>query len=237
MRDKPPAPIKQPPKPTRNAADIAKLVTGLTAAFIAQWYPEAAIAGAVFPVIIDRYVNRPLKLLFKELEQGNIGSLSSELFAAFIPMTYKLLEKAKEGEYEHNLRILAAYLVGELKQDVPEPGNFSNMARRVEGLSAIDLKVMALIDASQSQITHSSTDEGTERSRPYVSVGSLKQSRDSQGLTRADLAEALVDLGSRGFLIPDGATRTGKMEEYFYVSRSFLDLMDRARARVTSAST
>jgi hypothetical protein len=38
-------------------------------------------------------------------------------------------ESVKRGEYEHTLEVLAAYLVGELKQEVPEPGNFLQMGK------------------------------------------------------------------------------------------------------------
>ena len=40
---------------------------------------------------------------------GNVRDLSHEQIVPFMPMAYKFFEAAKEGEYEHNLRILAAF--------------------------------------------------------------------------------------------------------------------------------
>lgn len=228
-------PIRNLPSPVENAGTIAKLVTGVAAAFTAVWYPEAGIAGAVLPFIIDHYVERPRKILLEELKKGNIQDLSAEQVAPLCPMTYKFLEAAKEGECEHNLRILAAYLVGELKQKAADDpaARFSRMVRRVEGLSDIDLKVMSLIDISDSTTVRTSTDEGTERTRPFVGANFLKNSQHNKwGLTRTDIQESIQDLAGRGFLIPDGATRLSKSEEYYRGSQAFLDLMERARDHI-----
>jgi hypothetical protein len=53
--------------PTKNAADIAKLTTGVAFAVAGIWFPPAAIAAAVLPIVIDRYVNKPRDLLIKAL--------------------------------------------------------------------------------------------------------------------------------------------------------------------------
>jgi hypothetical protein len=53
----------------------------------------------------------------------------------------QVLRGGKAGEYEHNLRILAQYLTGELKQEEPEAAHFARMVRRVERVSRTDLKV------------------------------------------------------------------------------------------------
>jgi hypothetical protein len=219
------------PKPTPHAADIAKLTTGVAAAFASIWFPPAAIVGAILPIIIDRYADRPRDLLLRELQKGNIQDLSSEQITAFVPMTYKFLEAAKEGEYEHNLEILATYLAGELHQTVPDAGNFLRMVRRVEGLSTTDLKTMAIIDTSLSDPV-SVAEEATGK-RPYVTATGLEGSQyNKHHLTHRMIQESLVDLAARGFLIADGATRLSKPEEWFFASQSFHDLLGRARERV-----
>ena len=179
------------PSPVENAGMVAKLVTGVATAFTAVWYPEAGILGAILPIVIDHYVERPKQLLLRMLKEGQIQDLSAEQLAPLVPMTYKFFEAAKEGEYARNLRILAAYLTGELKQKLPDAaGNFSRMVRRVEGLSETDLKVMVLIDTSLATITKTSTDEGSEREPPFVAATALKNSPHNRwGLTRTDIEE------------------------------------------------
>lgn len=233
-------PINNLPSPVESAGTIAKLVTSVAFAFTAVWYPEAGIAGAVLPFIIDRYVNRPKHILLEELKKGNIQDLSAEQFAPLCPMTYKFLEAAKEGEHERNLRILAAYLVGELKQKTGDEAaaKFSRMVRCVEGLSDIDLKVMALIDIWLSTIVKPPTDEDTGRARAFVSSTGLKDSLHNKwGLTRANIQDSIQDLAGRGFLIPDGASRMSKSEELYRPSQTFFDLMDRARDIKADAAT
>jgi hypothetical protein len=115
-------------------------------------------------------------------------------------------------------------------QEVPDAASFSRMVRRVEGLSQVDLKVMTLIEASLTSIVRSSTDQGSDRERPFVAASSLSGSPANKwALTRFEIQESLVDLAARGFLVPDGGTRLSKGEEYYFASRSFLDLMGRVR--------
>ncbi len=104
------------------------------------------------------------------------------------------------------------------------------MARRVEGLSSTDLKVMALIDTSLATITEFSTDEDYSGERPFVTAISIKESPQNKWhLTKIEIRESLIDLWGRGFLIPDEATRVGKSGGYYYASQAFLELMARAR--------
>ena len=133
----------------------------------------------------------------------------------------------KEGEYEHNLRILAALLRGELEQEAPDAANFARMGRRVEGMSLTDLKVIAMIDEILSRY------EGEQRNRAFVSASRLEKSdQNKHNLSKKQIQEALVDLVGRGFLIADGATRTDKSEEYYFGSTALSELMDRAREQV-----
>jgi hypothetical protein len=221
------------PKPVPHAADIAKLTTGLATAFASIWFPAVAIAGPILSILIDRYADRPRDLLLNELRKGHIQDLSDEQAAAFIPMTYKFLEAAKEGEYEHNLEILAAYLAGELHQAAPDAAQFSRMVRRVEGLSPADLQVMTMIDLSLSDSSAPTLDEGARGHRPYIAAAFLEGSpHNRHHLVRIAIQESLVDLAARGFLITDGASRSSKHEEYYFPSQSFRELLGRARDRI-----
>jgi len=196
------------PAPVEGAGGIAKLTTGIATVIMAIWFPPAALAGPAFSYLIDRYVERPKKILLEELKSGNVDVLSNPQFTQFIPMGYKYFEAAKEGEYEHNLKILASFITNELKQDIPEAPNFSRMARRIEGLSKTELKVISLINSSLSTITRSSTNSPTQGERPYVSAHSLASDPSNKDkLDHSQLRESLAELASRGLLIPDGGVQ------------------------------
>ena len=55
----------------------------------------------------------------------------------------------------------------ELQMDEPDPSSFVKMARRVEGLSANELKVIALIDNSLSKISMASTSAPSPRDHSF----------------------------------------------------------------------
>ena len=132
----------QLPAPTEGSADVAKLATGVGSIIASMWFPGAAFAGPVLNFLIDKFVERPKRILMEALREGDLTLLTDEKRAEFIPMAYRFMEAAKEGEYEHNLRVLGAYIAQELQQDVSEASNVARLARRIEGLSSVEIKVM-----------------------------------------------------------------------------------------------
>ncbi len=225
------------PSPKKGAADVAKLTTGIAGVVAGYWFPGAGVIGPIASFAIEKWIKRPEKLLIEELKRGNIEILTDEKAATFIPMAYRFFEAAKEGEYENNLRLLAEFLKSELQMDEPDPSSFARMARRIEGLSRDELKVIALINASLSRITKSSTNAPTQSDRPFVSSHQLATDPSNrEGFDHFFLQEALSELAARGLLIADGASRSGKPEEYYFASTSFMELVEKARNTVNAAS-
>lgn len=221
------------PAPKKGAAEVAKLTTGIASAVAGIFFPGAGALGPIASFAIERWVKRPEKLLLEELKKGNLEILSDEKAATFIPMAYRFFEAAKEGEYEHNLKLLAEFLKSELQKEEPEPSSFARMARRVEGLSLNELKVIALIDASLSKISKPSTHAPAQSERPFVSAHQL--ANDPSNRAKFDplfLQEALSELAARGLLIADGASRLTKHEEYYFPSASLMELIEKARSTV-----
>jgi hypothetical protein len=73
--------------------------------------------------------------------------------------------------------------------------------------------------------------------RPFASVNQLAHDPNNRDhLDRFFLQEALTELASRGLLIADGATRSGKSEEYYFSSTSFLELISKAKDSVARAA-
>jgi hypothetical protein len=226
------------PTPKKGAAEVAKLTTSIAAAVAGIFFPGAGVLGPIASFAIEKWVKRPERLLLEELKRGNLAVLSDEKAATFIPMAYRFFETAKEGEYEHNLRLLAEFLKSELETEEPDPSSFARMSRRVEGLSLNELKVIALIDASLSKISKSSTNAPAQSERPFVSAHQL--ANDPSNRHKFDhffLQEALSELAARGLLIADGASRSSKHEEYYFASASFMELIEKARSTVKESTT
>jgi hypothetical protein len=219
------------PTPIEGAADVAKLTIGIASAIAGVFLPGAGVIGPIANFAIEKYIRRPEKILIDELKGGNLGVLTNEQVGAFIPMAYRFFEAAKEGEYEHNLRILAEFLKNELKADAPDEPSFARMARRIEGLTRDQLKVVALIDVALSDFSKLPSD-ASERfvGRPFVAAASLaKHQNNRDNFDHLTLQNALADLAGRGLLITDGATRLDKHEEYYFESSSFRELIEKAK--------
>ena len=117
-------------KSDRKRGDHFEMGPTNRACFCSNLVSPAAVAAVALEAVREKYVEQPKKLLLDELRKGNVQNLSAEQLAPLLPMTYKFLEAAKEGEYERNLRVLAAFLRGELEQEEPDAANFARMARR-----------------------------------------------------------------------------------------------------------
>jgi hypothetical protein len=226
------------PSTKKGATEVAKLTTGIAATIAGIVFPGASVLGPIASYAIDKYIKRPTEILIKELKSGNIEVLADEKAAAFIPMAYKFFEAAKEGEYEHNLRVLAELLKNEMQTDAPDTSGFARMSRRIEGLTHNELKVIVLINASLSAITRASTDAPTQTERPFVSAHSL--ANDPSNREKFDhfmLQEALSDLAGRGLLTVEGTTRFNKSEEYYFASSSFMELIEKAKNALNDAAS
>lgn len=228
--------MEQLPVPLKGSGDIAKLTTGIFTAAIAVWFPPAAMAAPLMNYLIDRCIQPAQKILLDKISSGNIEVLSEQQLAEYVPMAYRFFEAAKEGEYQHNLEILASYITNELKQDLPDAANFSRMARRLESLSKTELQVIALINSSSAVIARGDTRGSMQAPRPFVSASILVNDQNNKNnIDRFQLQESLSELASRGLLIPDGASRWSKAEEQYYVSKAFLDLVNRAKEAIEKA--
>jgi hypothetical protein len=172
-------------------------------------------------------------ILIEEVRRGNLRDLTDERLESLIPMAHKLAEASKQGEYEHNLRILAAFLRGELEQEIPDESNFARMARRVEFLSPTDLKVMVLVDAFVKHVKARMVKDASAQQLPFISATALSSSPlNKHQISKVEIQESLVDLVSRGFLMAHGAPTSGKTEEFYFLTNNFRALIDRAGARI-----
>lgn len=153
--------------------------------------------------------------------------LSKEDAAEFIPMGYRFLEAAKEGDHERNLKILAAYIAGELREGSPKAMNVKRVASRIEGLEEIDLQVIALI--KQVSIDENKSVFDSDSSTNFVAAALLEGHRSHfHNLNNRDIKASLANLSTRGPLLADGASRLDKKEEYYDLQPSLLDVIKKA---------
>lgn len=230
-------------KTTKNCSpglktDLVKLSIGIAANVAGVVFPGAGTIGPILNFAIDRYVKRPQQVLVEELHEQRLTELSEDKATDFVPMAYRYFEAAKEGDYEHNLRILASFIANELKQEIPDVPAVSRMARRLEGLTKKELKVIAMIDAFFASPDRKRLQSRLKSERPFVSAYGLANAPcNADRLDGEELADALTEIASRGLLIPDGATRLSKAEEYYFPSGAFVELFERAGEAIARTSS
>ncbi|MDQ0392232.1 hypothetical protein [Labrys monachus] len=217
-----------PPSPTEGAADVAALAAGIGAAVAATWFPvTAAVAAAAFTFAIGKFVKRGERILADRLRKGEVALLSAEKHAELVPMAYRFFEAVMQGEYEHTLEVLAAFIVGEVGEESPEAANFSRMAGRLEGISKNELRLIAHI---ASYVVPSANPR-------WVSVAAVKGPELVADL-RDDgiLAEGLNELSRRGFLTPKKDVDFFAKEDGFELSAAFYELVAKAGEAVSEQS-
>jgi hypothetical protein len=215
---------------TEGSVEVARLTAGICIAITSVFLPGVGLLGPLAEFAINKFVKRPEKLLIDELKKGNLEILDMENAAAFIPMAYKFFEAAKEGEYEHNLKLLAEILVNKLRAKILDVPSFARMSRRVEGLTMRDLRVIALIDTVLEAESGTLTSADGDPAPYLISSLSLAGSQlNRAGFDMPNIQESLADLSARGFLIAEGASRWDKGEEYYYPSSSFRELIENAK--------
>jgi hypothetical protein len=218
-------------------APEAKLALSIAGGIAAIFIPGAGLVQPVAAYVLDKYVRRAETILIDEINRGGITQLDDERAEALIPMAYKFFEAAKEGEYEHNLRVLAELLKSELVADTPDVSAFARMARRLEALTLTELKVIALTQAAMASRTTAPQEGPGPPKRPWVSA--LTLFNDPNNRDRFDyfvIQEVLSDLAGRGLLVADGAASVSKHEEYYYASSSFQSLIDKAEGSIAGAA-
>jgi len=208
----------------RNAVAVASEVTDLFLAFLTEVLPGAATISTAVKIALKRKIAKTQEILIEELKKGNFSALDSVQIEQFIPMGYRFWEAFKQGEAEHTLKILAAYLAQELGEAAPQAANFSRIARRLEGMTAPELETVARIQTFLDDPNNglvSDTFVSATQLHAYLSRSHVVDVRQ--------VAAHLAELSSRGFLVPDGASRVDKAEEYYYLTGAFHDLVKNAR--------
>ena len=216
------------PAITEHAVTVARVSvpTGLAAiaAMFPDWAPAVAIATPLAASITEYAIERPKRILMAELQRGEVVDLSGKQAAALVPMGYRFFLAARQGEYERNLRLLAAFLTAELKSEVCEPGSFADMTRRVEGLSAQSLHAIALIGEWERRR------HPQDGSMPMpATVGLLCDVRTfERPLSIHDAPDAVSDLAGRGLLNLSVLETIGNTQQHYSTTQPLRTLIARA---------
>ncbi len=197
--------MTQLPAPNEHGAAVARLAVptflAAASATLPSLAPVIALATPLAVSVTEFAIARPTRLLMDALRRGELVDLSEQQAAALMPMAYRFFLAARQGEYEHNLKLLAAFLTEELKSDACEPGSFLDMAKRLEGLTTSSLRAVALIGEWYER-----PDTGVPRREGKAVTGPLlsNAAEFTAPMSLDTATDAIADLSGRGLLFDQG---------------------------------
>jgi hypothetical protein len=186
------------PQPAKNATVVYDVVCGV----LADFFP----GGATIKTIVDTYLQNKRsgieRLLLEAISERGIGAIDEEQFEFYVPAIYRFVEQVRVGEYEHNLRVLAALIADGCAQasGPADAGVISRAAKRLELISFEELVTLAATKAAWDM----RLSEGpTLQSEFTIDNLAILRAHDAQGqsLELPELAERLHELSVRGLLL------------------------------------
>lgn len=222
------SPLNEAPQPNNNAADVYEIC----AAIMSTLLPPLAALKAGADILIRKRMEEGQRLLIAEIGQMGTGKLADEKWDFYVPAAYRFFEQARLGEYEHNLRVLAKLISGDLNAqecDV-DIGKIGRAARKLEMLPKKHL--VALSRCKRAFEIHAAT----ERFDGYwmcINACELHTSLTEVGVNAEviECQEWLHELAVRGILTSGG--RPSSVGGIFYFKNAiFEEIISSAEAAV-----
>jgi len=189
----------------------------------------AAMAGPTVDYILRARGEKTAGFVVDAFGRRGFPPLDEEQKAELVPMVYRIIEATRQGEYEHTLKVLAAFIAGETGQKVPEAGNFARMAKRLEGLTQDELRLIAHIAAmlgpTRDWLGNASYNLDALADR-ILGEGALR----SNVVAVRQLKEGIHELAGRGFLLAVEMPLIGGTQTSYQPTDSLKELLDKAGA-------
>lgn len=220
------------PQPKKNAVEVVEITM--------------AIVGAVVPPIavikpwIDAHqkfkAERAQKILISEIEEHGISMIDDDQYEFYVPAVYRFLEQVRLGEYEHNLRVLAALIAQGLanKPNRPDVGIIGRAARKLELISNGELETLAASKVALDQILDNGPSLSSEYHFDHKGLLDTHE-RMAMPVSLEDLVDRLHELNVRGLLRyspPSGFFHGG-----YSFTRAGREIIDAVAQKVSSAGT
>ncbi len=129
------------PQPKKGASDIFEV----SSAILSTLLPPLTILKAGADILVRKRMEDGQRLLISEIEDKGVSGLSDEKWDYYVPAAYRFFEQVRLGEYEHNLRILAKLIAGDLSESnaSTDLGKVGRAARKLEMLTKEQLLALS----------------------------------------------------------------------------------------------
>lgn len=187
-------------RPTENATDVYEVTMALAQSLI----PPLSVLKPFIDMQIRKRLEAGQQLLLAEIKSRGLAVTSEEGYAYYVPMAYRFFEQVRLGEYEHNLRVLAALIAGQMERPDADMGAVGRAARKLEMLPLPAL--FALSRSERAFEIYAATDRDEYRRSlewPHsIDEHNLVASYNEVGhdLSVWEAQELLFELASRGIM-------------------------------------
>ncbi len=220
--------MKRIPQPTQSAMQIYEVSAAIASTFI----PGVAAAKPILDLYLKRKERLVQEVLIKEIHDRGIEALNDEQFEFYVPALYRFLEQVRIGEYEHNLKVLAALIADGLKQPAYNVSVIGRAARRLEMITIEELQTLAAAKiAMDGRVSEGPTLEN-ELSINHLDILNTLAALGHQ-TEMPVLSERLEELCTRGLLRyspPSGFFHGG-----FYPTSALAEIIDAVELIVKKA--
>ncbi len=185
------------PQPTKNAKAIYDVITSVLA--IA---PPVAALKPFFDAYLNKQMRQAQDVLVQAVRERGIVALNDEQFEFYVPAVYRFLEQVRVGEYEHNLKVLAALITQRLTdadRKNLDVGAVARAAKRLDMMSFGELETLAVSKIAWDRLVLTGP---TLQSAMYLQHDTLLDAHATVGISVSfpDLNERLHELDVRGIL-------------------------------------
>ena len=188
--------VKRLPQPTGTAKPLVGIAHAIVESLpnVGPWLALAMRSA------VDRSIVEGQRILSEEFSRRGIEALddlTEEQREWFVPAGYRFFEQARLGEYEHNLRVLARLVAGEmLDENRKDVGRVARAARRLESISKKHLLCLACItDEISTRV------DAVASSAPLtISVDAILERSAPKQISADEVLEAMQELEWRGIV-------------------------------------
>lgn len=198
--------------------------------------PGSNIAAAFLKSRLETQLHKGTEVLIEEFQKANIGILTKEQAQIFIPNAYRFFEAAKQGEYTHNLRLLARIMAGNAASNGGTTADVMRFARKIEGLTDEELQLLWHCHLLSEDIKRQPEFDG--QSRLLNGEELCRMHPSSYGSLGPEgvmtLRGRLAEFSGRGFLVSDPLSTWGANKERYFTTDALRDLVNLAKLEFPS---
>ena len=188
-----------------KSAKVAPTLAGDIISAVFSTIPGVGSIAKLAEIYSEKRLQKARDILIREIQEGNVDQIGNEQLIELFGSVIKYHDAVRQGEYEHNLKILASYIGRGLALSSLDAAEFSYDARMIEFLTSFQISLIGYChELDVSGLT--TKDKGCPDIR-YLTTSHLKRGISNLSLvSNYEIESSLHILSTRGLLTPMSST-------------------------------